>query len=568
MIAPEPAALDHSALSARRTVWMAARARNAAKRGWLIASVGLVAVAATLLALILVPREVDRAVHARLAALPPLADTIALQAAADSARARQKGADSTLRSLQYAAADSVVNSTNSAAPNSTNNNSAPRVTDARKELGLRITRARAVPLVDSYRAIGESDFLRDDARVRTLLDSLNEWNRQRDAYAAIGGADARYVAMTTRLTSIGQQLIAIAEQRLSAAPSTLDTARVVTDTNTLAPRLSFNVDSMAERVATTALDSANARVVSADQVLFNARKANAAGMVNRARTEAQSTVNVPVVAMLLAALTLGLAVGYGVALAIEVRQPRIADVAEVERITNTRVIVHTGASRAEVQARNRRQSDEALFPVIDTVSEAYKLLHVTLTGFGDTAHAVRIIGDTGILSATVGINLAAAAARDARATLLIDADSEERLATKLLHIATKKGVAESAAAPNQLRSRIVRTKVGRDQYIDTLFAGRPRTQSAAEEPANREQLTALHDELQSLASEHDLTVILASRASNSNAGLLPSANDAILCVRQGATKLNWLLRSAAQLRNDNLRLRAVLLWAANAPTFK
>ncbi|MEP6765533.1 MAG: hypothetical protein ABJB66_14555 [Gemmatimonadaceae bacterium] len=568
MIAPEPAVFDRYTASAHRTVWMAARARNAAKRGVLIAAVGMLAVAATVLALILVPLEVDRAVHARLAALPPLADTVVLEAAADTARAHQKTADSTLRSLQYASADSVVSVTSSASSNNSSN-IAPRVIDARRELGLRISRARTVPLVDSYRAIGESDFLREDSRVRALLDSLNEWNRQRDAYAAVGGgADARYVAMTGRLTSTGQQLIAIAEQRLATTASKPDTTRILTDTTSLAPRLSFNVDSVAERVATTSLDSANARIVAADQSLANARKANSAAIADRARTEAQSTVIVPVVAMLLAALALGLAVGYGVALALEVKQPRIADAAEVERLTNARVIVHSTASRAEVQARRRRQADEALFPVIDTVSEAYQLLHVTLTGFGDTAHAVRVIGDTGILSATVGINLAAAAAREARATLLIDADSDERLATKLLHIATKKGVAESTATPSELRSRIVRTKVGRDQYIDTLFAGRPKKATTSDESVNREQQNALHDELQSLAREHDLTVILASRGSDSNVGLLPSANDAILCVRLGATKLNWLLQSAIQLRNSNLRLRAVLLWAATSPVLE
>ena len=558
-------AFEGATSTARRTVWMAARARNAARRGAFIATVGLLAVVATILILVLVPREVDRAVRARIAALPPLADTIALKIAADTARVRQKTADSTLRSLQYASADSVAGAAN-ARPTSMSD--VTTSANARRELGMRIARARSVALVESYRAIGEADLLRDEARVRTLIDSLNDVNKQREASAALGGPDARYVAMTTRIASIGQQLIAIAEQRLAVTAQKTDSTKPAADTTTLAPRLSFNVDSMAERIATMALDSANARIVSADQALETARKLNAIAVANRARTEAQSTVNIPIVAMLLAALALGLAIGYSVALALEVRRPRIADVAEVERLTNARVIVHSDVSRAVNQARHRRQSDEALFPVIDTVSEAYQLLHVTLTGFGDTAHAVRVVGDTAILSATVGINLAAAAAREARATLLIDADSEERLATSLLHIAPKKGVAESTAAPDQLRSRIVRTKVGRDQYIDTLFAGAQRKRASAESAPQPEQQQAFHDELQLLANEHDLTVILAPSTGDSGAALLPSVSDAILCVRLGATSLRWLMRSTVQLRHSNLRLRAVLLWAARAPALK
>ena len=435
---------------------------------------------------------------------------------------------------------------------------------------MRIARARSVPLVESFRAIGEAEFLRDDVRIHTLLDSLDDVNKQRDAYAALSGPDARYAALTARLASIGQQLTTIAEQRLanstSASSTVADSSNLPADTATLSPRVSFNVDSVAERVATAWLDSANARVVSADQALSDARKSNSIAMANRARAEAQSTVNVPAVAMLLAALVLGSVIGYGVAFVLEVRRPRIADVAEVEWLTGARVIVHGGASRAATRARHRRESDEALFPVIDTVSEAYKLLHVTITGFGDTAHSVRVIGDSAMVSATVGINLAAAAAREARATLLIDADAEAHLATSLLHVTAKKGVAESVTTPDKLRSRIVRTKVGRNQYINTLFAGKKKT--ALPEGDQQQQLQqSLPDELQLLSNEHDLTVILAARDS-ANSELLPLAGDAILCVRLRQTKLDWLVQAATELHSRNVRLRAVLLWAAAAPRLK
>lgn len=179
-------------LNTRRTAWMAARARNAAKRGGLIASVGLLAVATTLLLLVLVPREVNRTVRARIDALPPIVDTMPLLANLTGTTDRLRNAEATLQFLRQADADRVASATantgppRNAAPSSIN--SGVEQTEARKELTIRVARARTAPLVENFRALGDAELLRNDSRARVLLDSLNEVNRDREAYAALGEA--------------------------------------------------------------------------------------------------------------------------------------------------------------------------------------------------------------------------------------------------------------------------------------------------------------------------------------------------------------------------------------------
>jgi hypothetical protein len=612
--------LPPTIITARRTAWMEARARNAAKRGWLIASVGLLAVALTVLVLVLLPREVNRVLSIRIDALPKLSDTLVLQARLDTARIVQRHADSTLRALRVADADRVA----VAAQKDDSASSVPGITPtatvaaSRRDLGLRVTRARAAPLVESYRAVGESELLRSDANVRALLDSLNDVDKNREAYAALGGADARYAALTALITSLGQRIVVIAEQRLSnaalsqtmalppravvppavtpqgttpaavpgnvppastataSAPNALgtpkgnasDSAALPNDTTALAPQARFNADSVADREAQARLDSTTALVVSAGQTFARARQANADIVTKRDATRAEFSVVVPPLAMVVAALVLGLAVGYGVALLVEVRKPRVADIAEVERVSGVRVIVHAGATRSDRSSRQRRRSDSTIPAVIDTVSDSYQLLHVTLTGFGDTARIVRIVSDSAMLTATVGINLAAAAAREARAALVVDADSKARLASTLLGITNATGVAESLAAPSSLSTHVARVAVGRDQYLKALFAGGSRVRRNEKinctGPEGSARIAEFEQQLLALVNEHDLTVLLVASDGEPTAGWLPPA-DVILCVRLGATKLIWLTRSVLQLRASGVRLRAVLVWAADAP---
>ena len=126
-----------------------------------------------------------------------------------------------LQSLRVAYDDRVASATG----NQPEANTSPRGRlrpDCRTPTPARISccgwRARDRSIVE-ISGVGDADFLRNDASVRVLLDSLNDVNRDREAYAALGGPDARYAAMTARLATFGQRLLLIAEQRLTSGQS-------------------------------------------------------------------------------------------------------------------------------------------------------------------------------------------------------------------------------------------------------------------------------------------------------------------------------------------------------------
>lgn len=580
-------------LNARRTAWMAARARNAAKRGGLVASVGLLAVAITSLLLVLVPREVNRTVRARIDALPPIVDTLPLLASLTGTTDRLRNAEATLQFLRQADADRVASATantspaRSPAPSSTNNVVEP--TEARKELTIRVARARTAPMVENFRALGEAELLRGDSRARVLLDSLNDVNRDREAYAALGGPDARYAAMTAKLATLGQRLLLIGEQYLSVGtppgntpassanappvapavatvPSATDSAQRLpgnaaqptVDTAMLTPPQRFSGDSIPERIAREALDTAKALLQTAERTIADARTTNAKIAEERSRAEADSPARVPPVAMLFATLVTGLAVGFGCAFFAEVKRPRVADVAEVERVTDARVILHTGMRSVALNTRSRRQADEGLPPVIDSASEAYQMLHVTLTGYGDTSREVQLVSSDALLGATIGINLAAAAVRDSRATLLIDASTPPHLVNRLLRNIpdnSRTAAARTPGAAGSLQEQLITTRLGRDLSLDTL------TLSGESSDADRETL-------QTIAHDHDFTVVVQGDGAEAAQGSPLPAADVILCARVGVTRLDWLITRTAELRARQHRVRAVLLWATRAPSIR
>lgn len=572
--------------SARRTAWMAARARNAAKRGGLIAAVGLLAVTTTTLLLVLLPREMNRAVRARIDALPAIVDTIPLQADLTGALDRLRNAEANLQALRVAYVDRIASAASSAGTPNTGsagtNVDVPEQSDMRKELGLRVARARAAPLVENFRVVGEADLLRNDSRARALLDSLNDVNRDREAYAALGSPDARYAAMTARISTLGQRILLIAEQRLasnaasSSAPATpsasappsaasptsaatvpaKDTTRReqrLTDTSTIVQTERFSGDSIAERAARELLESAKAQLQVAEQALKVVRESNARTDSTRRDAEKSSPARVPPFAMLLAALVTGLAVGYGVAFYFEVKRPRIADAAEVERVTDTRVIVHTGSSRAQQAQFLRGSGRDMLAPVIDLASESYQLLHITLTGFGDTSREVQVVSNDIALGATVGINLAAAAVRDSRATLLIDASTPPTIVSRLLRQPKNNPASAATDSAGSMLSHVARSRVGNDVYVDTLAVADARSEVAQQQ-------------LDDLVRDHDFTVIVQAGADEPEHPFPLPVVDAIICARVGVTKLEWLTTRTAELRAQNRRVRAVLLWATRSPS--
>ncbi|MGV3708182.1 MAG: hypothetical protein ACO1Q7_05015, partial [Gemmatimonas sp.] len=144
---------------------------------------------------------------------------------------------------------------------------------------------------------------------------------------------------------------------------------------------------------------------------------------------------------------------------------------------------------------------------------------------------------------------AAAAARDSRATLLVDTSTPPKLVSRLL------GTSEASGAvrgDSSLQARMVPAAVGGTLNIDTVtLVGH----------ANE----AVQAELQDLAHEHDFTVIVRNDHDDVESTSPLPATDVILCAQVGVTRLAWLMERVRELRAQEHRVRAVLLWSAQSP---
>lgn len=533
---------------------------------------------ATLLVLVLLPRGVDRAIRAQLDALPSRGDTTALLATLDSARARHAAAVVAAQASRVVASASPVARVTSVPP------SADSVAESRDSLSVELqqglTRARTAPLVESYRTLADARLLRDDARVRAVVDSIEQVDREREAYAALGGPDARYATLTARLAALGQRVVRIAEAALAersaslsssrggSAPSSspalpgaaADSSSAVSDTNSAftprAPLLPARA-AIAESALVAAATATADTVSLLERSLIDVRRTNADIERRRVAIRSLGGMAIPPFAMLVAALIVGLALGYASAILRELRRPTVGDESEVERLTGARVITHAGSLEAVRDVRTRRRADRMLSPALDPTAEAWQQLHLTLTGLGDVVRTVRIVADQPLLGKTLALNLAAASARESRATFLVEPPGASPLLALLLRQTRRRGMLDVQHGKAELREVITEIPMGRDVSVDVLFPGTP-TGNALADAAH----FGTNDEVRRVAARYDLTVI----AGESPAELGDTPQDIIVCARLGVTTLAWLGQVAVQARGAKHRLRAVLLWAADTPT--
>jgi hypothetical protein len=558
-----------------RASWFAARARNATHRGPMIASIGAVAVLLTVLVLVLVPREVDRAIRAQADALPPPRDTVALLGLIEQRRAAYEQAEERLRTARRAdsvivsilaraaaSADSADGDGSRPAPGGATGmvvrRDVPRDAES-ADLQQRLTRARAAPLLESYRELAQAAPMRADPRVRAILDSLEQVDREREAYAALGGPDARYAALSAQMTALGQRLIRVAEANLARATAPDSPSAAAADRE-LPVALSMPRRNQEELQALAAAAAAAQREVGrSEQAVEEARQWNAEVEARRTAILSRANLRIPQLALVMAALVLGVVVGFAGAMGIELKTPRVADAAEAERVSDVRVIVDPGASSQGGAARRRRRADRSLPPSLDGTGEAYHLLHFTLTGVWDVARRVRINADSPLLAASAAANLAAAAAREARAVLLVDLDLRSRMLAELLQVTDRRGVTEVLSGEAEVLEVLRDFAVGRDVYMAVICGGHRGARGTTE------RRMIVQEDLDRLSARHDLTVVIGEERSATGDALLP-AKDVILCVRAGVTPIAWLAEAAETIRAGGDRLRAVLLWTGREQT--
>ena len=533
--------------------WMSARSRNATRRFAVMGIVGGFVFIGALIAFVLVPRQATRAAVQVSATIEERPDSNRVVLARNRAVAQMAAADSMLdMARQPVAAPIAVVDT------------FPPEAIARRQilmtevstLGRLIERANNAPLPVSYRALATAPSLASDPVVRALLDSLADLERERDAFGAVGGVDPVYVALTSRATAVGRSIQAIAEskrielrqQLVQLRPAVpLSAQRPFVDTAAILAQRAVGEKAYGDAVRALAeVKAVNERI---DDQASKAREL--------------ANVGAPPLAMLAAAFVLALTLGFAASLIFELRVPSIADAREAEHVTGVRVI--TVIRPAEVLAeRTRRQVDTTAPPLIDVVSESYRRLYLHLAATEASVPVVTVAGDDAAIVATVAANIAAAAAYEARSTLLVDVDPATSTVASIFRIPSNPGLSGIISGDSDWAESVVQATIGRDRALDVLPSGTKRTGIPDAAVAER-----IRGDFARMERRYDLIVIAAPTAyvQRGSASILPGP-DVILCARVARTRIARLKEEIDSFRALDLRIHGLVLWDDDTPVIE
>ena len=533
-------------------LWMAARARNALRRVVVFGIVGGVVFIAALIAFVLVPRNASRKALAVAAKLEAKTDSSPAVATRDQYLAEVTAVDSVLDSARRAA---------TSVPAPVIDTFPLAVRAQRDSLGVElatlnrlIDRAENAPLPTSYRALAASPEVAADPKVRVLLDSLAEIERDRNAFGAVGTVDPVYLALTSRANAIGRSIQAIADAKRGEIRGKLALIRPVS-APVVKPAITEDTAKLLVQRA-TAQQNYTTAARQADQI--NNKNAR----IDRESAHARELANVgaPPWAMLAAAVVLALAVGFAASFGTELKRPHIADSREAEQVSGARVLTVIRPPEVVVE-RSRRQADVEAPPLIDVVSESYRTLYLHIASVEASVPIVTITGDDPGIVATVAANLAASAAYEARSTLLVDVDPTTCSVASVLRIRPDPGLSGVITGSATWPEAIVPTTIGRDRPLDVLPSGTRR--SGLPEPSVVEDVKK---ELARMQRRYDFIIIAAptSYVQRSASSIIP-APDLILCARIAHTTVGGLKTAVDSLRGADMRIHGLVLWDAEMP---
>lgn len=538
-----------------RQAWLANRARNALHRPTFIGAISVATFVTAIVSMIVVPRAQSRPAPA--VAIAPRPDTIGLLADLGAAHLRVGQADSALgaaRAMVLAAARQRVADSVAALRMMDSLGLAPRVTRDSLQSRLAVidrllARAEQAPLPASYRAIAELPDLRADPRILALADSLQEIEREREGFGAVGGVDPVFVALTTRLNEIGRAIVTVAAERRAAAATEL--AALAPLPTVAAPA---NLPDTAAVLASRDSAASAVREIHAELTRRRQRSLALDAVERRARERANAVA--PPLALLGAAFVLSAVFGFGAALFGELRKPRVSTAQELERFLGIRVLstVDTTLPSAE---RGRREADRAAPPYLDPTSEGYQLAYLGLATDHPALLTVTVTGDNPIITAVVACNLAAVAADEARSTLVLDLDPRAS-ASAALRNRVAPGVSDVLQGARDWPDVTVQAPVGRDKHVDLLPRG--------SRPVEAEALAGLSAQHARWARYYDAIVVLASAEAilGGLPGVLPSP-ELVYCAQPGVTPLRELRAELERFRAAGAEIRGVVLWQAERP---
>jgi len=533
-------------------LWMAARARNALRRVVVFGIVGGVVFVAALIAFVIVPRNASRKALAVASKIEARTDSSPAVAARDRYLAEVNTTDSVLNAARQAAIPvpvPVIDTFPPAVRLQRDSLNAELAT-----LNRLIDRAENAPLPTSYRALAASPAVAADPRVRVLLDSLADIERERNAFGAVGGVDPVYLSLTSRATAIGRAIQGIADVKRGEVRGKLALIRPV-PAPVERPKLSVDTTALLAQNATAQQNYALA-VKQVDQIKQRNMR------IDRESAHARELANVgaPPWAMLAAAVVLALAVGFAASFGTELKRPHIADPREAEQISGARVLTVVRPPEVVVE-RSRRQADVEAPPLIDVVSESYRTLYLHIASVEASVPIVTITGDDPGIVATVASNLAASAAYEARSTLLVDVDPTTCSVASVLRIRPDPGLSGIITGTATWPEAIVPTTIGRDRPLDVLPSGTRRSG-----PAEPDVVEEVRKELARMQRRYDFIIITAptSYVQRSASSIIP-APDVILCARIAHTSVGGLKSAVDSLRGADMRIHGLVLWDAEMP---
>ena len=559
-----PARRRSAALSLTPATWIAARARNALRRPVFIGAVSVVTFAASLLALVVVPQQARKAAAAirppsdlrpdtepTFAALREAERQVAT-AEAEIGQARTELARLVTATAAVVSVDTLANGDTLSVAARTLRDS---VTGQVAELTRLLARAENAPLLGSYRALAQAGPMQGDARVKGMLDSLVEIERERESFNAVGGVDPAFVALTARANELGRNIKGLAATRrtvlrqelalLAPAPSAAQSALAAQPLPDTLERIKARDEArIAAAGVTTRLAGERAELLRLDE------------REERARDLANVGASPP--AMLTAALVFGAMLGFGLALLDEVRHPRVADTFEVERATGIRVL---GVIRPLPRSseRGRRAADRNGPSYIDPGADGHQLIYLTIATASANILMLTITGDSPAVTSVIAVNFAAIAADEARTTLLIDTDSVASPVASALRMRGSAGMAGLVNGSIDWPEAVRATRLGRDRAIDVVPSGEG-TLSIDEQSA------VLKRDITMLARRYD-AILVVSALDQALAGL-PSVMpvpDVLYCARAGLTPIAELKRNLDTIAEAGGHVRGIVLWDAPEP---
>ncbi|HEY0241188.1 MAG TPA: hypothetical protein VGC52_00860 [Gemmatimonadaceae bacterium] len=534
--------------------WTQSRSRNASRRFAVMGIVGGLVFIASLIAFVLVPRQATRAAVRVSATIEERPDSNRTVAVRNRAAAQIAAADSMLNAARRIAAPPPAAVIDTFPPEAIAQRQALAAEVA--TLSRLIDRADNAPLPASYRALATAPSLADDPVVRALLDSLLDIERERDAFGTVGGVDPVYVALTSRATAVGRSIQSIAEAKRSVARQQLALLRPAAPPQPR--RMQVDTTRFLAQRATSERAYADAVRALAQMQAVNER-------IDQETSKARDLANVgaPPLAMLAAALVLALTLGFGASLFAELKRPTIADSREAEQVTGVRVlsVIEPAEFTAE---RGRRQADVIAPPLIDVVSESYRRLYLHLAATEANVPVVTVAGDDAAIVATIASNIAAAAAFEARSTLLVDVDAATSTIASIFRIPSNPGLAGIIDARSEWAGSIVQTLIGRDRYLDVLPSGTKKPKVPEGSAAQR-----IRGDFARMEKRYDLIVIAAPTAyvQRGPTSIIPGP-DVVLCARVAHTRIARLKDQVLSLRAMDLRIHGIVLWNDDMPVIE